>query len=185
MDLLKRCAEIYKKYVGYNYTFVLDCGIDIDVEFRAQYFYHLAGLHYLTDIVQVDRNKANNSSVSIFKRILNGRINDVLIQKSKFYSKIYNRLTHFLNFDDLMTAKIIVDFDSSKVNKTSILSRYLLYKQYGNQYVILGLKYDIRHDIYIPETFIVEDTDYYIKNQIFYNIIDVKRTYYKSNSPRR
>lgn len=179
MDLLKSCAEVYRKYIGYNYTFVLDCGIDIDVEFRAQYFYHLAGLHYLTDIAQVDRDKANNSPVSIFKRILNDKINDELFKKSKFYTKIHDRLIHFLSFDDLMTAKIIVDFDSYKVNRTSILSRYLLYKQYGDTYVILGLKYDMKHDIYIPETFIAEGTDYYIKNQISYNIIDVKRTYYK------
>ena len=107
MDLLKSCAEVYRKYIGYNYTFVLDCGIDIDVEFRAQYFYHLAGLHYLTDIAQVDRNKANNSPVSIFKRILNDKINDELIKKSKFYTKIHDRLIHFLSFDDLMTAKLL------------------------------------------------------------------------------
>ncbi len=184
MNLLKKCADVYKKYVGCNYTFILDCGISIEVEFRSEYFYHLAGLHYLTDIVQVNRNRLNNSPANIFKRILNDKINDTLVEKSKFYAKIQDRLIYLSDFDDLMTAKVIVDFDSTKV-KTSILSRYLLYKQYNDVYAILGLKYDINKDVYIPETFIAEHSDYYIKDQISYDIVDVKCTYYGNNHKQR
>ena len=59
---LKKSAEIYSKYVDYNYTFILDCGISINAMFKADNFYHLTGLHYLTDIVQLDKRLNNNSA---------------------------------------------------------------------------------------------------------------------------
>ncbi len=50
MDILKKSAEIYADYVDCDYTFKLDCDIEITVAFRASNFYHLIGLQYLTDI---------------------------------------------------------------------------------------------------------------------------------------
>lgn len=76
------------------------------------------------------------------------------------------------------SAKLIIDFDYSKVN-TKILSKYLLYKQYEDGYAILGLRYDPQKNLYVPETFFFEKTDYYIKDQISYNVIDLIPTYYK------
>lgn len=38
---------------------------------------------------------------------------------------------------------------------------------------MLGLRYS--NDILVPETFIVDDTDYYIKNQISYEIVHVTK----------
>lgn len=73
-----------------------------------------------------------------------------------------------------MQSKFIVDFDYTKLPKTEILSRYLLYKQYGDIYIILALRYNADKDIYVPETFIVEHSDYYVKNQTIYDILSVK-----------
>ncbi len=78
-----------------------------------------------------------------------------------------------------MTSKIIVDFDYAKVPRTQLKSKYLLYNHYENGYEIIGLKYASKYDVFIPETFIVEHSQYYVKNQITYKIIDVEITYYK------
>lgn len=160
MNLLKKCAEIYSGYVDCNYTFYLDCDLSVKVEFRDFYFHHLVGLQYLTDIVQVDKRLANNSASNIYKKILKGRITDELIGKSEFYDKIHERLLHFSDLGEVLYSKFIVDFDYTKVPKTNLLSKYLLYRKYENGYSILGLKYDVQRDIYIPETFIFEHTDY-------------------------
>ena len=179
MDTLKKSAEIYSDYIDYDYTFELDCDIDVTVAFRASNFYHLIGLHYLTDIAQLDRTRVNNSNTSIYKKILNGRISQDLIAKSDFYHMISERISQFSNLGDIISSKFIVDFDYTKLPKTDLLSKYLLYKQYENGYAILGLRYDWKNNIYVPETFIFEHTDYYIKDQVSYNVVDVKINHYR------
>lgn len=73
-----------------------------------------------------------------------------------------------------------VDYDYTKLPKTDLLSKYLLYKQYENGYAILGLRYDWKYDIYIPETFIFEHSDYYIKDQVSYDVIAVEMKHYRN-----
>ena len=179
MDLLRKCAEVYSGYSGFDYVFTLDCNLSVTVAFRAGHFHHLAGLHYLTDIAQVDKTRFNNSTVDIYKKILKRKITQNLIEKSKFYSKIEERLFHLADLGNVISSKFIIDFDSTKVPKTELMSKYLLYRQYENGYAILGLKYDIKNNVYIPETFIFSHSDYYIKDQAVYNVIDVQAKYYK------
>lgn len=180
MDLIKKCAEVFKNYVGYNYTFILDCNMSVTAMFTSGQFHHLVGLQYLTDIAQVNVEQPYNSTKRIFKNILNDNITQKLIESSNFYDNIYERLLYFTNFDDIMTAKLIIDFDYTKLPKTKIMSKYLLYKQYDDVYVILGLRYDEKKDIFVPETFIVEHSDYYVKDQTSYNVVDVKYSRYKN-----
>ena len=174
MDLLKKCAEIYSGYVDCNYTFYLDCDLSVKVEFRDFYFHHLVGLQYLTDIVQVKKELPNNSASAIYKKILKGKITHYFIRKSVFYNKIDERISHFIDLGEVISSEFIVDFDYTKVPKTDLMSKYLLYKKYENGYSILGLKYNDERDVYIPETFIFEHTDYYVKNQISYKVTDIK-----------
>ena len=181
MDLLKKSAEIYTDYVDYDYTFTVDCGFSITVAFRARYFYHLVGLQYLTDIAQLDKTRQNNSAAGIYKKILNGRITHDLIRKSEFYNMIDERLSHFIDLGDVICSKLIVDFDYTKLPKTDLLSKYLLYRQYENGYAILGLRYDWQNDIYVPETFIFEHSDYYIKEQTTYNVIGIDSVHYRKS----
>ena len=173
MSLILDCADKYRKYIGYDYTFILDCDISVEVMFAAQHFHHLAGLHYLKDIAQLETKRENNKAAGIYKAIRKGKIKQELIEQSSFYHKIGDRLSYFLKFDEIISSKLIVDFDYTKVPKSGIMSKYLLYKQYGNTYAMLGLRYDNKRNIYVPETFIVEPSDYYVKNQVSYNVIDV------------
>ena len=69
MSLILDCADKYGKYIGYDYTFILDCDISVEVMFAAQHFHHLAGLHYLKDIAQLDTKRENNTAAGIYKAI--------------------------------------------------------------------------------------------------------------------
>lgn len=71
MDLLYKCAKKYEELTKYNYILTLNCGLDIDIIFKPVSFFHLMGLHKLTDIVQLTNSK--NSTLT-YKNILNGRI---------------------------------------------------------------------------------------------------------------
>ncbi|MBO5452957.1 MAG: hypothetical protein J6A69_03215 [Clostridia bacterium] len=177
--MLKKCAETYSKYIGYDYTFITDCNFSVKVRFPKQSFYHLVGLHYLKDVIQLDKTRPNNSPSTIYKRIIDENITQELIEKSSFYSKIEERITHFPDLGKILTSKIIVDFDYTKVPRTQLKSKYLLYNKFENGYEIIGLKYDSKYDVFVPETFIVEHSEYYVKNQIAYNIVDIEIKYYK------
>ena len=173
MDILRKCADLFSKYIGKKYKFTLDCKLTVNVIFNKNQFHHLIGLQYLTDIAQVDARKADNSTGYIYKQILKNKITQNTIERSSFYNEIQKRLNYFLHFDDIINSKIIIDFDYTKLN-TKIMSKYLLYRQFGNVYAIVGLKYSEKYDAFVPETFMVEPTDYYIKDQISYNIVDVE-----------
>lgn len=179
MDLLNECINKYKTYAGYNYTLFLDCGINFTVGFQKKHFYHLIGLHKLTDIVQLRKTQYNNAN-SIYRNIIKGKITFDDIVKSSHYEDIRKRLEYFPDIDNVINSKIIIDFDYSKVPQTTLLTQYMLFKDYGEDIAHLGFAYDRNgKDIYYPETFIVQDNDYYIRNQETYNIVDVKIEKYR------
>jgi len=173
MGLINDCARLFSNYTKYNYILTLDCCYTLKIAFKSEHFYHLAGLHYLRDIKEIDNRLPANSAKRIYKSICKNQITQETIEKSKQYSKIKNRLENFLKLDDVINCKIVVDFDYTKVPQTKIQSKYILYTQYNGLYIMLGLKYD--DDVLIPETFIVDKTDYYIKNQTCYNVVNIEK----------
>lgn len=179
MDLLYECINKYKNYVGCNYTFFLDCGINFTVAFKKNHFYHLIGLHKLTDVKQLQKSQYNSAN-SIYRNILNGNITFNDIVKSSHYSEIENRLKFFTDVDNIINSKVIIDFDYSKVNQTNLLSNYILFKDYGEVKAHYCFAYDRNgKDVYYPETFFVHNNDYYIKNQDIYRVVDVKIEKYR------
>lgn len=75
---------------------------------------------------------------------------------------------------------VIIDFDYTKVHQTNLLSNYILFKDYGEMKAHCGFTYDRNgKDLYYPETFFVQDNDYYIKNQDIYSVVDVKIEKYR------
>lgn len=175
MGLINDCAKLFSKYIGYNYTLELDCCYSIEVAFKSDQFHHLIGLHYLEDTKEVNSKIETNSPKRIFKNIISNKITQESIEKSKQYYKIKERVENFLLFDNVINCKIIIDFDYTKVPHTKITSKYLLYTKSNGKYIILGLRYSNNTKSLVPETFIVENTDYYIKNQISYEIIGLSK----------
>lgn len=175
MGLIDECARLYREYSGYNYIVHLDCNMKLKIALKNEHFYHLAGLHYLTDIAELNKKLRNNSSKNIFKKILRGDIDQSKVEKSKHYNRIRGRLEKFKKFDEVLNCKIIVDFDYTKLPSTKIQSKYILYREYDGIYVMLGLRYDEKGEFLIPETFMVENGDYYVKNQITYEVLKVER----------
>lgn len=179
MDLLLECINKYKNYVGCNYTFFLDCGINFTVAFKKNHFYHLIGLHKLTDIAQLQKTQYNSAN-SIYRNISNGYIAFEDIIKSAHYNEIEDRLKFFTDIDSIIQSKVIIDFDYTKVHQTNLLANYILFKDYGEMKAHCGFAYDRSgKDLYYPETFFVQDNDYYIKNQDIYSVVDVKIEKYR------
>lgn len=97
-----------------------------------------------------------------------------MLRSSHFY-KSSNRFNHICNIESLLFDKIILNFYKTKLS-TTIQSQILMYKKIDNQYVHLGLILTI-NGLYVPETLLVQNDEYYINEQIELDInkITIKR----------
>lgn len=169
MDELKKCVQAYEELINKNYILTLENDIKIEIPFKAHHFYHLIGLQYLTDdIVQV-RKTPTQTATSIYRSIKKEHITYDDISKSKYIGKIQDRILNFPNIKDVLSHKIIIDFDPTKVERTSVKAKYILYKPYERTYLHLFLAAD--DNIFYPESFIYEPSNYYISGQ---NLLDIK-----------
>lgn len=91
MDLLKKCALSFQKILEYEYHFVIGRKGQLR-EFRLGFdmadFHHLAGLHKLKDIAQIQQGMREK----IFEKILQGDISMRLLEKSSYYSQMEGRI---------------------------------------------------------------------------------------------
>lgn len=168
MNTLKDCLSIYLKLMKKDYYITLENGVKIKVYFEKKNFYHLLGLHKLTDIAIL-----RNSPTMVFKNICNGKITHKKIIKSVHFDKIENRFKYFHYLPIMLSkdSKVIVDFNYKLLHKTRLKeTRYILFRYIGNEGVIhftLGKK---KGEIY-PETFFFDEGNQYIDNQ---DLLEIK-----------
>lgn len=129
------------------------------------HFFHLLGLHYLTDIPHI--SKAKNKA-GIVNLLLKDSKFFGQIQRSSKYPKIQERIDTFSKVSEMLLTnkcQVVVDFDKTQLPSCQLLSKILLYKTDDhNTYHILGLA-PKENSLYYPETYIVEHSKYYISGQ--------------------
>jgi len=102
MNTIFDAAEKFSRLLDVEYEIILakkGKKVKLLISFEKIYFYHLAGLQYLTDIHELD-----NQREIVFDWILSGAISSERIESSQFYPKIKERV-HYLSilesiFDD-------------------------------------------------------------------------------------
>lgn len=184
MDILQEIALEYTNLLDKNFIYKLENHTKIQLYFTTKNFYHLAGLHKLTDIAPLIK-ASNNSLTYIFKNILNGFITYDDIKKSKYFGEIEPRLKHFKEINKIVEfQKVIIDFDVSLINSKIEKSNYILFKRSNdNMYLNLFLltsKKDLSTQT--PNTFIPHMTDYYTNGQKQIKIISVFQVDRKSKN---
>lgn len=170
MKDVKECAKLYKQLLNKSYKFKLENGIEFTIYFSQNNFFHLIGLHKLTDLSRI----ANLSKTVVFKKILKGDISQKYIEKSEHYKKIENRIKYFenmLDMFDITKTKIIVDFNPLLLNFDSELLRtkYILYKRLDNGCAHTTIGQESKK-LY-PETFFFDKTNVYLSKQ---NLLGIK-----------
>lgn len=101
MDIITKSALEFNKLLSTKYHFVVSkkrVTRNISLGFASTDFYHIAGLQYLSD-VDIKRNRGDTISL-----VINGRITDSLLQKSRFYygkdgeeRSVFNRIEELRN----------------------------------------------------------------------------------------
>lgn len=173
MGTLEQCLHVYKTMLNKDYYITLENEIKIHVRFEKGNFYHLLGLHKLTDLKTLC---VPNAPSIVFKDICKTKICHADIIKSVHYEKIENRINSFYLFPELLTFdksnKIIVDFDKNLLKKSELVNtKYILYKRLdGVVHFTLGCK---NAKIY-PETFFYNATSTYLSSQKLLNIEQIE-----------
>lgn len=156
-------AEYYEMYL-IPYTYIISCEINdepttIHLKFEESNFCHLLGIE--STVV----NHVNRRDIDNFKGLKgwnNIKNNQLTISKIKQLNKkgFNNNKTRYVCFFLLplvLDNPIMVDFDSNKVQpKTNIDCNLLLFNDYHNKKIHLGISYNNSQTYFIPKTFLVE-----------------------------
>lgn len=184
MDKLLHCANEFGKLLNKDYLFTFSNGQNITLYFKPKHFSHLAGLHKITDIKALKTTNGTN----IYNQIINGNITYETISSSAKIEEVEGRLNNFYDIDILLFDKVVINFDPKKTpGRTSKLKSDIIFsKEQNNGYIHLCLAKDSKQNLYYPETFLFEESEYYIKNQdtlniTAYNIIERIKKKVKSN----
>lgn len=171
MDKLSECIQAYERLLYKEYILTLENGMLINLRFETNQFSHLIGLHYLTDVRQVQKTPVNGAA-AIYQNLKKGRICYADLQKSALFDHIANRIEYFPHVNELLEQKIIIDFDRRKVKKTDFKAKYILYKPHELGYLHLCLAENAK--IFYPESYIYEPSKYYISEQTLLDIVNVE-----------
>lgn len=177
MDKLQKIALNYKEILNMRYYFEIAKKQNMQIfnlTFEKTDFFHLAGLHKLTDIaaVQSEPNKE-----IVFNNIINGSISHDLIQHSRFYSSIHNRLSYLGDIGKILDSNQIVFKYLSKSNRLSrIEADYLLENAHETDIIYIFLNERVKVDkgnipIMCCRSFFPMSQLDYTKNQPSYTLL--------------
>ncbi len=161
MGILLDSVRAFEKLLDVAYTFVIarkGKTVTVRVVFHKNHFFHLAGLHYLTDIQSLrgDREK-------LFDKISQEKITEAEIQKSKFFGKIEQRLKLLANLESYFDSNDIIFHYNEKVNNFSVIKAdYLLENSDGETTIFTFLAKNPDKDFFCRSFFPKADKDYTI-----------------------
>ncbi len=175
---IQECAKLYGTLFNKFYIYKIEGDITFKISFSAGNFYHLLGLHKLTDLPQLIIDKKINTATKIYSKILDGDISCKTIESSAHYSKIADRITYFekiLEVLDSKKCKIIIDFDATKIKDCKLTeTKYILYVQLADKTYFLLTLGEARENKIYPETVMFEPSSKYNSEQNLLDVYDIK-----------
>ncbi len=162
MDLLKKCALSFQKLLEYEYHFVIGRKGQLR-EFRLGFdmadFHHLAGLHKLKDIAQIQQGMREK----IFEKILQGDISMRLLKKSSYYSQMEGRILPLTGLERFLDDNQMIFRYNEKIRKFSVIKADYLLEGNANlipSYLFLGARKEDEKEQMCRTFFRIEDKDY-------------------------
>lgn len=182
MDLLQRCAIVFKRLTGYQYRFTLGRKgklKEIILGFSETDFHHLAGLHKLKDISIARENRQ-----AVFRGILSGRITYQTIEKSIFADESRLRLETFQFIEDLLDGAPLVFRYNKKMFPYSAINGDFLLKMGDGIALNIAFLFIDKEDCgnyFCRSFFPMERTDY-TKNQMQYTLLKKEKIHLDTGS---
>lgn len=162
MDLVQKCALAFKELLVYEYHFVIGRKGKIKefyLSFAKTDFHHLAGLHKLKDIAQIQRGARDR----IFEQIIAGKISMELIKKSSYYEQMKERIVPLTGLEEMLDGNQLIFRYNEKAHKFSMIKADYLLEGGANFvpcYLFLGKRNDDEKEQMCRTFFRIGDKDY-------------------------
>jgi len=170
MDLLLKCARVFKHLLGYQYHFVLGRkGVkrEILLGFNETDFHHLVGIHKLRDL-QIARGNRKK----VFNDILSGLITYQTIQKSSYADECISRLSTFQYIEEFLDSNQLIFKYNSKIQPGSLIEGEFLMKLGVEMKVMVSFLFvDKEETNYFCRSFFPMDKVDYSKRQMQYTLL--------------
>ena len=155
MDLLYHAAIFYKNHLANRKFNIIATRkserIQLDLVFLPCHFYHLIGLHKLTDLPFLKRN-AN----SVYQEILTGKIKYADVQKSKHFSEASDRFIFYKEMLNVLSSDSIF-FKSLKGKFKGVPADFVLTKSIEG-FTKFSFLFATKDEIdYMPRSFFTRD----------------------------
>lgn len=147
MDKLQERAIAFKHLLDYEYKIKLGRKgkiTDLTIDFERSDFFHLIGLHKLTDVLT-----GNMATSKLFDDCLKGRISYSMIEKSEFFFKLGNRFEYFDKLEEMLDSnnmifkcntnrmksysRIIADFELKNIYEELIFYIFIEKRAYSDK----------------------------------------------------
>ena len=175
MGIIKDTITIYERLCEKDYRITLETGSSFLLRFDKKHYHHLAGYHYLTDLVGIAAPPYGKAR--FYRHLKNNKLPEAQITQSMLFPLIAERMTAFGEIEKILSAsdcKIIVAFNKNKAG-SDIEAKFFLYHRNGNPlrgsvtYYSLFIGYDPLGDTYYPATYLVEHSTKYVRGQVLLN----------------
>ena len=171
MDKILACAKAFEKLLDTQYfVTVAHKGnkIDFSIEFEIVDFHHLIGLHKLKDL-----RIAREEREDVFQKILDGKITDKDIKRSRHFSEIERRLELFINFEDILDSnRLVFRYITPPSQFSLIQAEFLLSTPYQNEEVYIFVdKKEKSNEKYFCRSFFPKTNKDYSVGQTKYTLM--------------
>jgi hypothetical protein len=181
MDLLQKSAIAFQHLLEYEYHFMIGRKGQMKefyLNFDKADFHHLAGLHKLKDIAQIQQGMRNR----IFDRILTGEISLSLIEKSVYYGQMAERILPLAGLENMLDDNQMIFRYNEKVHKYSLIKAdYLLEGQAElvPSFLFLGMRNDDEKEQMCRTFFRIANKDY-TEGQPRYTLLKKEKIHLRS-----
>ncbi len=170
MDLLQECANCFKLLLDTRYNITLGRKgklINICLAFDKANFHHLIGLKYLTDMPQLNQDRAR-----VFDKIINGEFTYGQISRSEHFSFIADRLSLFIHIENFLDNNDLIFKYNRRNNPASrIEAEYFLVNVMDNNDVYLFIDKAVNSGMFFCRSFFPRKDLDFKKGQASYTLL--------------
>jgi len=170
MSLFSDCIESFKKLLNIEYEIVLGRKsekVTLKIKFEKTHFFHLVGLQHLKDLSKL----LTGNREKLFDKFDNGLIKSEIIEKSKLYPQIKNRLKYFPLLEQFIDSNDTIFKFNSKTEGFSLIQFDYLMKNGHESYKIFIFLSKDSDEKFFGRSFFAEDKKDYSFGQTNWTLL--------------
>ena len=181
MDLLQECANAFQRLLVYEYHFIIGRKgqkREFKLSFQESDFHHLAGLHKLKDIAQIQQGMREK----IFQKIIMGKITLKQLEKSVYFGEMKERILPLSGLEGMLDDNSMIFRYNEKILRFSLIRADYLLEGMAREipsFLFLGKRKDNKQEQMCRTFFRKGDRDY-TEGQPMYTLLKKEKIHIPS-----